>query len=85
MMAKANPLFIGAYETLTLLLWFLFGKKLIELNGAVGATQAFALYYAVYAVIVITATVYVVRKVADSTSALRRLDRGRRRFLPAPR
>ena len=62
MMAKANPLFIGAYETLTLLLWLVFGKKLIELNGAVGATQAFALNYAVYSVIVITATVYVIRK-----------------------
>jgi PST family polysaccharide transporter len=62
MMAKANPLFIGAYEAFTLFVWLVAGKLLIQWNGAVGATQAFALNYAVYAGIVILMSVLVIRR-----------------------
>jgi PST family polysaccharide transporter len=62
MMAKANPLLIGAYEAFTLLLWLFLGKMLIEINGAVGATQAFALNHAIYSVIVMIGAFVVIRR-----------------------
>lgn len=62
LIAKANPLFICIYEAITLLLWLGFGKYLIRLNGAVGATQAYALNYAIYALIVLGVAVFVIRK-----------------------
>lgn len=48
MMAKAHPLITAVYEALAILLWWRLGVWLISENGAVGATQAYALTYAAY-------------------------------------
>jgi PST family polysaccharide transporter len=66
MVAKGNPYFIGVYQLATLLIWFFAGRALIELNGAVGATQAYALHYGIYAVLAMLATAYVVRQLPSS-------------------
>lgn len=69
MMAKANPYFIGVYEAATLMIWWILGKILIEQNGAVGATQAYALNYAIYSLVVILGTIFVIRRMPAVNTA----------------
>ena len=61
-LAKANPLLFAVYDAFSLLVWWQLGAWLIGENGAVGATQAYALTYAIYVVMGLLATFVVLRR-----------------------
>jgi O-antigen/teichoic acid export membrane protein len=61
-MAKANPLLFAVFDALALFIWWQLGSWLILENGAVGATQAYALTYAIYVVMGVLATIAVLRR-----------------------
>lgn len=61
MMAKAHPLATAAYEALAIILWWRLGVWLIAEDGAIGATQAYALTYAIYSVMGVVATLWIMR------------------------
>jgi O-antigen/teichoic acid export membrane protein len=48
MVAKGNPLLLVGFEIFIGLLWWGSGVYMVHLNGAVGATQAYAFTHAVY-------------------------------------
>lgn len=62
LLAKANALAIAALETSSIVLWWLISLYFIALNGAIGATQAYAAAYALYSVVTFIGVVLVVRR-----------------------
>jgi O-antigen/teichoic acid export membrane protein len=61
-LAKANPLLFAVFDGVALLVWWNLGVWLIAANGAIGATQAYALTYGIYIVMGVLATLVVLRK-----------------------
>ncbi len=61
MIAKAHPLFLAAYEAVAILIWWQLGVHLIATNGAVGATQAYAITYVIYSVMGVISLVFILR------------------------
>ncbi|MFZ5545303.1 MAG: O-antigen translocase [Pseudomonadota bacterium] len=64
MIAKGNPLAMAGFELLMGLFWWAAGVVLVERNGAVGATQAYALHNAVYLAVGVVAITVILRRIA---------------------
>lgn len=62
MLTKGNALVFALYEGVSLLVWWRLGTWLIGVNGAVGATQAYAMTYAIYIPFGVVATAFVLRR-----------------------
>lgn len=67
MVAKSNPLALAGFELAMGVFWWRAGVLLVDHNGAVGATQAYALYYAVYAVIAASVVGLILRRMPART------------------
>jgi O-antigen/teichoic acid export membrane protein len=67
-LAKMHWLAVTAFEALILPIWWLVGTYLIESNGAIGATQAYAAAYAVYAAIGVLAFFHIHARMKRETS-----------------
>ena len=61
-LSKAPPLLYAVYEAVALVIWWRLGVWLIGANGAVGATQAYALTYLIYVVMGLVAAWAVLRR-----------------------
>jgi O-antigen/teichoic acid export membrane protein len=64
MVAKGNPLLLAGFELFMGLVWWAAGVFLVQRNGAVGATQAYALHYAVYVAVAVAAVLFILRRMA---------------------
>ena len=62
LLAKANALKLAVLEITTIATWWLLSLFLIGLNGAVGATQAYASTYALYALATAIGVVLLINK-----------------------
>jgi hypothetical protein len=62
--SKGHPLFMAGFELMMGLVWWAAGVFLVERHGAVGASQAYALHYAAYAVIAGGAVLFILRRMA---------------------
>jgi PST family polysaccharide transporter len=61
--AKGSPIAMAGFELLMGLFWWAAGVYLVSRNGAVGATQAYALNYAIYVCVAACAVVVILRRV----------------------
>jgi hypothetical protein len=66
LLAKANPYGMAALEVATMLVWWLLSLYLVSLNGALGATQAFAATYALYTVATFAGAAVVIRRMSTA-------------------
>jgi O-antigen/teichoic acid export membrane protein len=62
MIAKAHPLLMAAFEAVTGVLWWQLGIRLVDAHGTVGAPQAFAMACAIYLVIAVCATFWILSR-----------------------
>jgi len=68
MIAKGNPLLMAGFEMLMGLFWWATGVWLVQHNGAIGATQAYALHNAVYLAVGVVAITVILRRMAARES-----------------
>jgi len=64
LLAKANPVAMAVLETTTMVLWWLIARFTIARDGVLGAPQAFAVTYALYAVATLVGVLLVLRRLA---------------------
>jgi len=69
LLAKANPVAMAVLETSTLILWWLIARFTIAREGVLGAPQAFAVTYALYAVATLVGVTLVLRRLARGEGA----------------
>ncbi len=69
LLAKANALAYAAFEILTLVTWWLLAVYFIEQNGTVGATQAYAVTYAIYGVVALIGILRIRSRLSTSANA----------------
>jgi PST family polysaccharide transporter len=68
LIAKAYPPLFAAFELISVLVWWQLAISFIDVNGAVGATQAFAVTYAIYALAGLVGIVVVLRNMGNKTN-----------------
>jgi PST family polysaccharide transporter len=62
LLAKANPIAMALLETVTLVVWWLLSRFTIARDGVLGAPEAFAITYALYAVATFVGVTLVLRR-----------------------
>lgn len=62
LLAKANPVAMAFLEATTLVVWWLVSRFTIAREGVLGAPQAYALTYALYAVATLLGVMFVLRR-----------------------
>lgn len=62
LLAKANALAMAVLELASIGLWWLLSVHFVSHNGAVGATQAYALTYAIYTAVTFVGVLFVLRR-----------------------
>lgn len=62
--AKSSPVAMAGFELLMGLVWWGAGVYLVRHNGAVGATQAYALTYAIYVTVTASTVAVILRRLA---------------------
>jgi O-antigen/teichoic acid export membrane protein len=69
LLAKANAFALAALEIVTIFVWWLLSVYLIPLNGAIGATQAFAATYGIYSVATLIGVGFVLKRMRTKAQA----------------
>lgn len=69
LLAKANPIAMAVLETATLVLWWLLARVMISRDGVLGAPEAFAATYAIYAVATLVGVLLVLRRLDARSEA----------------
>jgi O-antigen/teichoic acid export membrane protein len=67
--AKAHPLALAVFEALTYVFWWGVAGQLVELHGAVGATQAYAITYAAYTLVGALGVLWLIRRMRQREQA----------------
>ncbi len=62
LLAKANAFAMAGLEIVTIVVWWGLSVWFISINGAVGATQAFATTYALYSIATLIGVVFVLKR-----------------------
>jgi PST family polysaccharide transporter len=62
LLAKANALAVAVLETATIAVWWLLSVSFISLHGTIGATEAYAVTYALYSIVTFVGVALVVRR-----------------------
>jgi len=65
MIAKGSPIAMAGFELLMGLFWWAIRIRLVDHNGAVGATPAYALHYAVYVSVGACTVALILRRMAE--------------------
>jgi len=70
LLAKANALAVAALETASIALWWLLSIYFISIHGTIGATQAYAVAYALYSFVTLIGVALVVRRMRAQPAAV---------------
>jgi O-antigen/teichoic acid export membrane protein len=62
LLAKVHPFRMALLDVMTMLVWWLLSTYCIDRSGVVGATEAYALTYAIYAIVTPAAAYWVVKR-----------------------